>query len=71
MRIFNFGRKEKERPRRFRHKHWWETAAEFPADELFYDPELMDYPPSEFDPQGSYTGRPMDDDEPVQDVDDL
>ena len=48
------------------HKQWWETAAEFPADELFYDPAL-----DSFDPQGSYTGRPLDGSEPVQDADDL
>ena len=70
----HFGRKDRERrrARRLATKQWWETAAEFPADELFYDPELTEYPSSEFDPQGSYTGRPIDGgDVPLQDVDDL
>jgi len=50
---------------------WWETAAEFPADELFYDPSLEETGPSAFDPLGSYTGRPAGGGEPVQDADDL
>ena len=41
----------------------WETAAEYPADELFDDPV--------FDPLGSYTGTPEDGGEPEQDADDL
>ena len=47
-------------------KMWWETAAEFPPDELFYDPVE-----SAYDPMGSYTGNPADGGEPEQDVDDL
>ena len=48
------------RPRR---NNLWETAAEFPPEE--------EYPFSEFDPFGSYTGNSMDGDLPEQDADDL
>ena len=44
----------------------WETAAEYPADELFDDPDG-----STFDPLGSYTGTAADGGEPEQDADDL
>ena len=61
-----FSRKRKAAAQQRAHKQWWETAAEFPADELFYEPMR-----SEFDPQGSYTGSPLDGEEPIQDADDL
>lgn len=50
---------------RFR-RRWWETATEFTS--LDSPPEMA----SPFDPLGSYTGAPLDDDEePIQDADDI
>ena len=68
MGLFHTGRKAKKRdiPTKRIRKAWWEIAAEYPAEELFYDPTA-----SEYDPLGSYTGRPADGGEPVQDADDL
>ena len=54
----------KRKPRRVR-KTWWEAAAEYPADESYFDPEGV------YDPLGSYTGTDMDGGEPEQDADDL
>jgi len=81
MRFFqSFGHKNRRSliSRRNAHQQWWETAAEFPVeqanfptDDRRFRPELMEYPASEFDPQGSYTGRPVDGEMPVQDADDL
>ena len=62
MRFFN---QIKRKPKRAR-KSWWETAAEHPADEPFYE-----FTDSAFDPLGSYTGTDMDGGEPEQDADDL
>jgi len=59
MGIFNHQKRKQS-------KAWWEIAAEYPADELFYEPTL-----SGFDPQGSYTGNPTDGGQPEQDADDL
>ena len=67
MGLFDSPRRRARKDRR----EWWETAGEYPADELFYDPMLEDHPPSAFDPLGSYTGRPVDGGAPVQDADDL
>jgi len=71
MGLFNTNRGKNKRngAKRLR-KAWWEIAAEFPAEELFYDPTL-DPAASAYDPLGSYTGRPVDGGQPVQDADDL
>ncbi|MDR2752869.1 MAG: hypothetical protein LBB50_01000 [Oscillospiraceae bacterium] len=53
------------------HKQWWETAAAFPDDELFYDPAEDADPCDAFDPGGSYTGNPVGGGKPEQDADDL
>ena len=57
-------RSRRARPRLHR-KRWWETAAEFSAD--MHSPGMA----SPFDPLGSYTGVPIDGEEPVQDTDDI
>ena len=68
MRFFN---QIKRKPKRAR-KTWWETAAEQPADEPFYEPAGSAFDPQGiFDPLGSYTGTDMDGGEPEQDADDL
>jgi len=59
--IFNYMRLNYSRPRP---RTLWETAEEFPSDELFYDP-------ADFDPLGSYTGLPRHGGKPEQDADDL
>ena len=62
-----FGHKKKRHSATARgNRAWWETAAEFSSDEMFYDPA-----DNCFDPLGSYTGRPVDGGEPEQDADDL
>jgi len=67
-RFMGFFNRRKHRAQR----NWWETSKEFPAARQSYDPETVEYPASEFDPQGSYTGRPTDgSDRPIQDADDL
>jgi len=74
MRFFQpFGHKNRRSlvQRRQANQQWWETAAEFPVEEANF-PGYAEYPASEFDPQGSYTGKPTDGDErPIQDADDL
>ena len=75
MGFFDSFSRRKEHSRRHstaaRNRLWWETAAEFPADDPCRRPDLVEFPASEFDPQGGYTGKPVDGGKPVQDADDL
>jgi hypothetical protein len=74
MQFFENIRRRRRRDMAVRHRQWWETAAEFPADDppgVDFDPAIADFPASEFDPMGGYTGNPIDGEAPVQDADDL
>jgi len=72
MHFFENMRRRRRRDLAARHRQWWETAAEFPAEPAVeFDPDIANFPASEFDPQGSYTGNAIDGEPPVQDADDL
>lgn len=66
MSLFHRFRRNKHQRSHFglNHKAHWETADEFPAEEL-HDAATA------FDPMGSYTGVPLDGGQPEQDADDL
>ncbi|MCL2194524.1 MAG: hypothetical protein FWB76_01040 [Oscillospiraceae bacterium] len=72
MQFFENIRRRRSRAAAARHRQWWETAAEFPVEPpADFDPDIANFPASEFDPMGSYTGNPIDGGEPIQDADDL